>query len=112
MRHPMILMSLVFLGTILFGLYHLKYEVRRLDSEVVTLENKLHADKELIQVLGAEWSYLNGPERLQHLSDRFLQVERVKASQIITIRDLPVRMIDSPSAELSSSDLPAPGDQR
>ncbi len=74
-----------------YGLYNMKYEVRSLENRVAELNQKLRADREALQVLRAEWAYLNRPDRLQGLATRHLELSRVEVGQIITLDALPAR---------------------
>lgn len=84
-------LGLVLLVASSFGLYRLKYEVQRLDRQADALERANHTERQTIQVLQAEWTYLNQPQRIQELSDRFLHLKPVEPSQIARIEDIPLR---------------------
>ncbi len=73
------------------GVYAMKYEVERLDDQVVALQKKLALQEESLQVLEAEWSFLNRPERLQQLAARHLALRPVAVRQIGAIEALPLR---------------------
>ncbi len=83
-------------------LYNVKYEVAAYRSQVKTLERQLIAEREAINDLHAEWSYLNRPERLKVLAERYLELEPVHAEQIVTVESLPGRTRDF-SPDLSSA---------
>ena len=44
-----------------------------------------------IHVLEAEWSYLNRPERISLLAERFLALAPLSADHVVSINDLPQR---------------------
>lgn len=48
-------------------LFVIKHEVQEREDRLNTLHAEILANQEAIQVLKAEWSYLNRPERLQRL---------------------------------------------
>lgn len=74
-----------------FGLYQLKYGVQRLDRQAAALERANAHERQTIQVLDAEWTYLNQPQRIQELSDRFLQLKPVESTQFARVSDIPFR---------------------
>jgi len=57
-----------------FGLYRTELRVREMEKELAELNIALLEDQRTIDVLDAEWSYLNRPERLQHLAERYLML--------------------------------------
>jgi len=89
---PLGIAGFALVAVLAFGLFTLKYEVRGLEAELEQLERQADADQEAIRVLGAEWSYLNRPERLAALSARYLPLSVVSARQIGSIELLPRRI--------------------
>lgn len=69
-------------------LFQLKYEVASLEQTERRLKRSCHETQEAINVLKAEWEHLNEPKRLQLLTARYLDLTPVKASQIVSLRDL------------------------
>ncbi len=74
-----------------FGLFHVKYEVQRLESELHQLNSEILKEQRQIHVLKAEWSYLNRPERLSALASRHLDLVPMDAGHSGSIKDLPMR---------------------
>jgi hypothetical protein len=74
-----------------WGVYQVKYEVQRLETKLVRLNRGIVADQEMIQVLSAEWSYLNQPQNLEALSRKFLELEPMTGKQFTTIEQIPMR---------------------
>ena len=66
-----------------FGLFQVKFKVQNLHREMAELKKQLEHEKNSIHVLKAEWAYLNQPERLQRLSEKFLNLTEVKSDQIM-----------------------------
>jgi hypothetical protein len=101
-----------------YGLYLLEHEVKTMERSLARLDDATRRDTEAVQVLQAEWSYLNRPERLQELSTRHLNLTPSALSQIATapsmLAALPVaatRTTDSESTEplpVSAIPVPAP----
>ena len=89
---PLGIAGLALVAILAFGLFALKYEVRGLEAELQRLERQALAEDEAIRVLNAEWSYLNRPERLRALSERYLPLAAVNARQVGGIELLPSRV--------------------
>lgn len=78
-----------------------KYEVRDLEDELARLQADLNNRQESIHVLRAEWSYLNRPERLTELAQRYLDLTPMAPSQMSVLVDVPYRPNGIPSYVLS-----------
>ena len=91
------------------GLFHVKYEVQRLESELELEHRAILEDQEAIHVLKAEWSFLNRPDRLSDLASRHLGMVPLAPAQVVHIEDLPLRQ--APAEELPVPMVPkiAPG---
>ena len=79
---------------LVLALYLIENQVQRLERELATLDGELLANRQAIQVLKAEWSYLNRPERLQALAARHVEaiaLAPVSPDQIVEFDDLPAR---------------------
>ena len=88
-----VLFLFVLLGA--FWLYQVKHEAKEEERKIVTLEKQIADEKEALLLLKAEWSYLNRPERVQNLSERFaeqLGLSELQPHQIGSVSDLPERM--------------------
>ncbi len=72
-----------------FGLFHVKYEVQRLESELHQLNSEIIKEQRQIHVLKAEWAYLNRPERLSALALKHLDLVPMDAGHSGSIKDLP-----------------------
>jgi len=91
MSRPLTIGAILLTATVSFGLYQLSYEVQRLEDELVEYNHALLRERETIQVLHAEWSYLTRPEALQERAARNLQLEPLLPSHIVRISELPDR---------------------
>lgn len=73
------------------GLFYIKQEVREMEQELGIVERNILKHQEAIQVLKAEWSYLNRPARIADLAARHLGLHPISALQIVKYDDLPPR---------------------
>lgn len=89
-------------------LYQVKYEVRLLEREARELHRNVARERQSIQVLEAEWAFLNQPSRIQDLAERYLDLKPLKPSQISTVERLPLRPVNpAPEGEGASDPLMA-----
>jgi len=72
---------------LMFGIWIVTYGVKQ---KVVNLEERLtaiHHDSfktaESVQILNAEWSYLNNPARLQSLATKYLKMVPCQGKQLV-----------------------------
>lgn len=93
-------------------LYLVEHEVQRLERRLHRLNAELLDSQQAIQVLKAEWSYLNQPDRLQELVSRHadrLQLAPLEPVQIVTtFADLPARERPAPADGEASAAEAAP----
>jgi len=71
MRRQLTLWTFLVAAAACFGLYLLGHDVERLEKRLAELNRQILHEEQTIQVLKAEWVYLNRPERLQELSARY-----------------------------------------
>ena len=75
-------------GSLLFAVTHeTQGKVRALEN----LNRAIIEDQKALQVLRAEWAYLNQPDRLQNLAAHHLGLEPIPAERIVRLDFLPVR---------------------
>ena len=74
-----------------YALYRVKYEATDYSRQVTGLREEIAAERDLINVLKAEWSYLNEPQRIQRLADQYLELQALDARQIVTFQELSER---------------------
>ena len=72
-------------------LYTVKYDAQASIKRIKTLKVELRQEAETINILRAEWSYLNQPDRLQRLAKRYTELVPLSANQIVTVNNLPER---------------------
>ena len=70
-------------------LFQTSYMVHDLMNRKTQLIREIHTEKENIKILHAEWMHLNDPDRLQKLSDRFLDMQPITNAQIKSMKDIP-----------------------
>ena len=85
--------GVLFFGCVAFGMYHLAYEVKRLEDQLITYNRALMREREAIDFLQAEWSYLSRPDRLQASAARHLELQATPLHRLQRIEDLPPRPI-------------------
>ncbi|MBM3506725.1 MAG: hypothetical protein FJX64_03175 [Alphaproteobacteria bacterium] len=73
------------------GVYAMKYEVERLNAKVAELGRTLQRQGQTLQVLEAEWSFLNRPDRLSELTARHLELRPVAVRQLGALEAIPLR---------------------
>jgi cell division protein FtsL len=73
------------------GLFHVKYQVQRLEEELGLKHQSILEHREAIHVLKAEWSYLNRPARVSDLARRHLGLAPLVGAQVVRLEDLPKR---------------------
>ena len=115
MRRSLTLAALALLAATASALYLIEHEVQGLERRLARLNGELLASQQAIQVLKAEWSYLNQPERLQELATRHadrLRLAPLEPAQVVeSFAGLPAR--EAPAPEQPGSPVagatPRPG---
>jgi len=80
-RVTRLLWPLLFAGLVI-GLYNLKAQVEDQEKDLARIQRAIEDEREAIQVLRAEWSYLNQPERLRRLGAAKLDLQPVAQRQL------------------------------
>lgn len=75
-------------------LYALEYKTRRLEREITVAGRTISDTGEDIKLLGAEWSSLTRPERIQALATQNLKLAPAQATQFVLPGELEVRMAE------------------
>ncbi len=81
-------------GVLILGLYLMKYDVQSLREDNAMLRHNITAEKQSLEVLEAEWGYLNRPARLQEMAGQHLQSVAMSPQRMISFADLPKRPRD------------------
>lgn len=85
------------------SLFLIKHEVQEREDRLNALHQEILADQEAIQVLNAEWSYLNRPDRLEHLIREFSEHHIANRLQLTSLDMLP-QLLNEPG-ELSDAKI-------
>ncbi|MEE3626871.1 hypothetical protein UCD39_23310 [Nitrospirillum sp. BR 11752] len=99
------------LATVASGiLYHTSYRVQEEQEHLASLNRQIAQEQQSIQVLRAEWAYLNDPTRLERLATEHLTLRPTKAEQMVAMAAVPVKP-EAPAPVTPPSAGPAPADQ-
>jgi hypothetical protein len=97
---------LVAVATAGFAMFAVKYEVQSLADELAHTVKQTDDTSRDIRVLDAEWAYLNRPDALAQMNQRFLSLVPIATKQLrANIADLPMR----PAPPPPPAPTPAPG---
>jgi len=81
----MLLLSILIGSTLIMSVFVLKYDVQGLEAELLEIERAIDEDRRAIQVLKAEWSYMNNPQRLRQQAVDNLGLEPINSAQVINV---------------------------
>jgi len=84
-------------------LFLIKHEVQEREDRLNALHREILADQEAIQVLNAEWSYLNRPDRLERLIREFSENRTANQLQLTSLDMLPQLLGDPDDLSLANS---------
>lgn len=86
-------------------LFQTSYEVQELEDKLGSLNRQIMDEQEAIQILKAEWSFLNDPTRLESLASQHLQLQPTEARQFVAMDVVPMRPIPTPDAPKAGDGL-------
>lgn len=90
-------------------LFHTSYRVQELDLRLAALNREIIREQEAIQVLKAEWSFLNDPIRIERLARDYTPLGPSGPAQIIaSVEQIPFRAPEAEGPALVSA-TPVPG---
>ena len=78
-------------ATIATGMFGIKNRVVGLEKELNSINAQIESDQGVLQVLKAEWSFLNSPDRIRNLSERHAKMKPIVANQIKGFAALPFK---------------------
>jgi hypothetical protein len=101
---------LIVVATAGFAMFAVKYEVQGLADQLTRSVKQADDTERDIRVLGAEWAYLNRPDALAQLNQRFLSLAPIATKQLRTsLADIPMRPAPTPPpAPVETVDALAP----
>lgn len=106
MRIPAIVWICIMVASA-FGLYKVKFEVQTIRSQIADMSHELERERESLNVVAAEWAYLNRPDRLQKLANQYLNTEEVTVQQIAEVRAIPFPQVMEASSEAPTTPSPS-----
>lgn len=71
-----------------YGLYLVKWEVHELKRKNMLVQAEILQNQEAMNVLNTEWTYLNRPERLRELSEKYLTLVPANGQQFADVAKL------------------------
>ncbi len=83
-----------------FFMYSLEHSTRGLERQIAKLKTGISDERETIKLLDAEWASLTRPERLQRLAEEQLNLQSLKAIQIISAAEIKTKIPDAPVIKL------------
>ena len=91
-------------------LFQTSYDVQDLEEKLAGLNRKIIHEQESIQVLKAEWSYLNDPSKLEQMAQSYLALQPTEPRQYVALDLIPMRPADAvpPSAPGQPGAAPLP----
>ena len=102
MRRPLTIAAVLLAALMAYGLYNMKYEVKGLEGRLTELNRQLVEQDEALQVLRAEWSYLNRPARLQRLAGHHLELAPVSVHGIEALATVPLKVSGRSTAKFGT----------
>ena len=102
---PLIWIMVIVVST--FLLYRVKYEVQSIKTQIAKTSQELEEQRQVLHVNAAEWAYLNRPERLQVLAEKYLSPSAITVDQVSEIESIPFPSKMEASAQMPSDIKPA-----
>ena len=78
------------------GLFQFKHEAQERRANIARLRAAISEERAAIDLLQAEWTYLNRPERIQALAERFLNLQPFTMDKVIAVDDIAIREDPAP----------------
>lgn len=77
--------------TIVLGIavFYTKYEVQSLEDDLTSINQKILHHQQSLDVLAAEWSYLNRPDYLAALAKKHLRLQPAQPTQVVDLARVP-----------------------
>jgi hypothetical protein len=110
---------LLFVSAAALATFAAKYEVQALDDQLAEARKATATESRELRVLDAEWAYLNRPDMLAAMNQRFLLLAPITRKQLQTATtEIPMRpapaspppaALDAGSGPGAAADTPPPG---
>ena len=82
-----------------FFLFQTSHETQLLEEKLARLNGKIMREQETIQILRADWGYLNELGRIETLARNHLSLQPIGAPQLMTLAQVPMRPVpESPES--------------
>ncbi len=91
-----------------FGLYKLKYDTSVAENTARRLHDEIETESQYLRILRAEWSHLDRADRIQRLSEKYLDLKPVDPEQIVRINDIPMAPVIAGGIEKPSVRIRGP----
>jgi hypothetical protein len=86
-----------------FAMFAVKYEVQALADQLAHTTRQADDAQRDVRVLDADWAYLNGPDALAAMNQRYLSLLPIATRQLIaSVADLPMRPPPPPPVETAT----------
>jgi hypothetical protein len=83
-----------------FAMFAIKYEVQAVADQLAQTTKRADDAERDIRVFDAEWAYLNRPDALAQMNQRYLSLAPIATKQLIAnIGDIPMRPAPPPAVE-------------
>ena len=90
--------------------FAVKYEVQALADQLTDAKKATASESREMRVLDAEWAYLNRPDMLAAMNQRFLSLVPITRKQLQTaIADIPMRPVPVPVPAAPQAPVPPAG---
>ena len=87
-----------------FAMFAIKYEVQAVADELAQTTKRADDAERDIRVFDAEWAYLNRPDALAQMNQRYLSLASIATKQLIAnISDIPMRLAPPPAVETAAA---------
>ena len=97
------LMLVVVVLALAFVSYSLEHRMRAGERAVAALSAEIMKERELIQLLDAEWSYLSRPERLERLARQHAGMVPLSPARVVPEADLAATVPERPAPNPAES---------
>jgi hypothetical protein len=96
------------------AMFTVKYQVQALDTALTEARKAASQEQREIRMLTAEWAYLNRPDALSEMNQRYLSLVPIATKQLqVAIDEIPLRPPSAPAGEVAvAAASPAPAGAR